>query len=352
MAKTLKVTQAIMLFFTVTLSPVVFSQPTTPASWGLKEFSLNDRKTGPVYFYVDTTNITKKAPLLIFLQGSGGYPMVFYNEGESFSFTTCTFDSELLRQQAKEFHFVMINKPGLHFCDTIKTNQRDPYKILENYIPPRYYTENLSMEWRVASARAVISFLIKNNFYDRSKIVAWGFSEGGQVVPRLAAQDKRVTHVVSVVGSGLNQFYDHIIKTRIKVVKGEYTHQKAQLEIDSYLFQFKEIYNHRNATDKTFDGHSYKRWASFCAEDPVKSLVQLTIPIYMVVGSADVNSPIYGLDYVPLEFARLRKENLTYDVCVGCDHFQTIIETPDDSLKEKSLGGEYLKKIAEWLNRH
>ena len=42
----------------------------------------------------------------------------------------------------------------------------------------------------------------------------------------------------------------------------------------------------------------------------------------MLVGSSDENSPIYGLDYIPLEYLRLGKNNLTYDVCVDCDHFQ------------------------------
>lgn len=331
---------------------VCYAQPVTPAEWGLKRFALSDKKIGPVSFYVDTTNIRKKAPLLIYLQGSGGYPMVFFMEGDSFAYTTSTFDSELLRNKEKEYHVVMIDKPGLPFCDTVKTNDRDPYKILENYTPPAYYTENLSLEWRVQSARSVITYLIKNKFYNNSKIVVWGFSEGGQVVPKLAAEDKRVTHLVSVVGSGLNQLYDNIIGTRLKVAKGEYTHQEAQSEIDGYLFTFKDIYKNPKATDKTFSGHTYKRWASFCAEDPMVSLTKLTIPIYMLVGSADGNSPIYGLDYVPLEFARLRKENLTYEVCVGCDHFQTIVESHDEKLKGKNLGEEYRKKITQWLNSH
>jgi dienelactone hydrolase len=278
--------------------------------------------------------------------------MVFFNEGDSFAFTTSTFDTDLLRDKAQEYHVAMIDKPGLSFCDTIRTNERDPYKILENYSPPDYYIQNLSLDWRVQSARAVISFLIKNGYFNSTKIVVWGFSEGGQVVPKLAAEDKRITHVVSVVGSGLNQFYDNIISARIKVAKGEYTHQEAQSEVDGYLSTFKEIYKNPAATDRTFSGHTYKRWASFCAEDPFVLLTKLSIPIYMLAGSADNNSPIYGLDYVPLEFARLGKENLTYDVCIGCNHFQTVVETTDENLKGKSLGDAYRKKISLWLNSH
>jgi pimeloyl-ACP methyl ester carboxylesterase len=338
--------------FLFSLHLTAWTQPVTPADWGLKRFTLADKKNGPIGFYVDTTNIKQKAPLLIFLQGSGGYPMMFYVEGDSFAYTTSTFDVNLLSRMTKDFHFVMIDKPGLHFCDTIKSNERDPYKLMRNYTPPAYYTETLSLGWRVKSASAVITYLIKNKYFDNSKIIVWGYSEGGQVVPKIASEDKRVTHVVSVVGSGLNQFYDNLMSTRMKVVKGEYTHQEAQSEIDSYLYTFREIYKNPEATDKTFNGHTYKRWASFCAEDPYRILAQLTIPVYMLAGSADNNSPVYGLDYVPLEFARLKKNNLTYEVCVGCDHFQTIIESGDETLKGKNVGAEYREKILRWINTH
>ena len=41
----------------------------------------------------------------------------------------------------------------------------------------------------------------------------------------------------------------------------------------------------------------------------------------MIVATADDHSPVYGLDYLKLDFIRLGKTNLTYDPCVGCDHF-------------------------------
>jgi pimeloyl-ACP methyl ester carboxylesterase len=330
----------------------VYAQPVYPKDWGLKRFTINDKTTGPIGFYVDTTNIKRKAPLLIFVNGSGGYPLCIYVESEKGGQLMTTFHSEMIGLVNKDYHLVLIDKPGLNFCDTVKIEGNDLSRVMETYQVPAYYNEMLSLSWRVNSIKAVISYLIKNGYHDGKKIIAWGFSEGGQVVPKLAADDKRVTHVVSVVGAGLNQFYDFITSVRVRVAKGELTHQQGQAEIDESLNTIKAIYADPTSTTKFFAGHTYKRWASFCSDVPLEHLSKLTIPIYMVVGSADVNSPIYGLDYVPLEFSRLGKKNLTYEVCVGCDHFQTIIETADEKERGKNVGREINGRILEWLGKN
>lgn len=262
-----------------------------------------------------------------------------------------TFHSEMIALTKDDYHFVMIDKPGFDFCDTVPVEGDDIPNLFENYQAPAYYHETLSLQWRVNSIKAVITYLIKNGYHDGTKIVTWGFSEGGQVVPKLADEDKRVTHVVSVVGAGLNQFYDFITSVRTRIAKGEISHQQGQLEIDELNTIFKAIYADPNSASKFFAGHTYKRWASFCSDVPLEHLSRLTIPIYMVVGSADNNSPIYGLDYVPLEFSRLGKKNLIYEVCVGCDHFQTIVESGDEKELGKNIGQEINERILAWLTQ-
>ena len=182
--------------------------------------------------------------------------------------------------------------------------------------------------------------------WDGSKIVAYGYSEGGQVVPTLAVDDKRITHIISVVGSGLNQFYDSIVGWRIKAAKGEITQQRAQDSIDACFKQINDIYRHPNSTMLEYNGHSYKRWASFGQSAPFEKLRKLNIPIYMIVSTADNHSPIYGLDYVKLEFIRLGKTNLTYDPCVGCDHF---LNSNDNGKMNNHR--DYMAKILKWLDQ-
>ena len=131
---------------------------------------------------------------------------------------------------------------------------------------------------------------------------------------------------------------------RIKAAKGEITQQQAQDSINAELKQIKDIYAHPGSTKLQYSGHSYKRWASFGLNPPFEKLRMLNIPIYMIVSTADNNSPIYGLDYVQLDFIRLGKTNLTYDPCVGCDHYLNSTDG-DKTVSHK----EYITKILKWM---
>jgi pimeloyl-ACP methyl ester carboxylesterase len=329
-----------------------YAQPTCPQDWGLRHFTLTDKKLGPISFYVDTVGIGRKAPLLVEVNGSGGLPLCFLvKKPTGGSFILNTWNGHLLDQAAARYHYVILDKPGTPFCDSVTSAATDMGQLIESYRPSAEYTRRLSLQWRVAATRAVISYLTQHGFHQRgSDIVAWGYSEGGQVVPRLAAEDKRITKVVAIVGAGLNQFYDELLRFRMQAHEGKISHQQAQDSVVRYLAQVRDIYQHPTATDRAYWGHSYQRWASFGGEVPLESLRQLRIPIYMLVGSADTNSPIFGLDYVPLEFARLGKTNLTYEVCVGCDHFLGYTERRADGQEKRvSRSDAYFDQILAWL---
>lgn len=327
----------------------MMAQSVTPEGYGLKEFSINDKKLGLIRFYVDTVNILRKAPLVVEVNGSGGLPLCLYIQGKKFVTTPTTFSDELFSKTKDKYHYVILGKPGTSFCDTLNLElsvaeyQKNPSQVIFAHKPSAEYTKRLSLNWRVQATQTVISYLINHGFWDKTKIVAYGYSEGGQVVPSLAVEDKRITHIASVVGSGLNQLYDGIMSWRIAAAKGELTQQQAQDSVEASFKRIAEIYKNPNATDKETGGHSYLRWASFGTVVPFEQLRKLTIPIYMIAASQDNSSPIYGLDYVRLEFLRLGKTNLTYDTCVGCNHYLGSTEN------SKQTGGSYIDKILTWV---
>nr|WP_293833845.1 hypothetical protein [uncultured Arsenicibacter sp.] len=339
----------LLLIALLLLKNGLLAQPVTPKEYGLKEFSITDKKLGLIRFYVDTVNIRRKAPLFIEVNGSGGLPLCLYIQGNKFVTTPITFNEELLSKTKEKYHYIILGKPGTSFCDTLNVDlsvaeyQKNPSQVLFVHKPSREYTKRLSLYWRVQATRAVISYLINHGFWDQKTIAAYGYSEGGQVVPSLAVEDKRVTHIASVVGSGLNQLYDGIISWRIKAAKGELTQQQAQDSVEASFKRIADIYKHSTVTDKETGGHSYQRWASFGTVIPFEQLRKLTIPIYMIAASQDDSSPIYGLDYVRLEFLRLGKTNLVYDTCVGCNHF---LNSPENST---SASVSYIDKILAWL---
>ncbi|MGF7078760.1 alpha/beta hydrolase family protein [Mucilaginibacter sp. UYCu711] len=333
----------------ITTSIALKAQPVKPADHGLKEFTLKDAKLGLIRFYVDTINIKKKQPFFIEVNGSGGLPLCIFIKGKGFGSIYNTLNEQLKAVIQKDFHYIILGKPGTPFCDTIKTNEDakhfDAHQLIANYKYSAGYTRQLSLNWRVAATKKVITYLIKQGYWDGTKIAAYGYSEGGQVVPSLAVADKRITHVIAVVGSGLNQFYDGIMAWRVKAAKGKVTQQQAQDSIDVELKRIKDIYANPGSTHLQYGGHTYKRWASFGLNPPFEKLRMLNIPIYMIVATADESSPIYGLDYVQLDFIRLGKKNLTYEPCVGCDHY---LNKPD---ADKTSQQDYNSKILKWLSK-
>lgn len=328
------------------------AQPLTPADYGLASYKIQDKQLGTISFYIDTSHLHSKAPLFIDINGSGGLPLCIYIKATNTSSVLNTFTASVIGKVNEKFHYIILDKPGTPFCDSITTGKKmeevNIPGLMENYPVSKTYNEQLSLQWRVQATKKVIDWCIKNNFWDKSKIIAYGFSEGGQVVPSLAVSDKRITHAVPLVGCGLNQFYDGIIRWRIKAAKGEITQHQAQDSINALLETLKDIYTHPAAAEKQYDGHSYMRWASFCSTIPFEQLRKLDIPIYMIAGTADNNSPIYSLDYVLLDFMRLGKTNLTYDVCIGCDHWLVTHENG----KRVEHFETYFGKILKWIDEH
>lgn len=338
--KTMK--QIALIFTTMLALSAVFGQPKTPADYGLASFSIKDKNLGNVNFYVTKNGIDTKKPLLILLDGSGNFPLytlIKKDDGSSEILGSVPFEYDKL---STKYHVVLISKPATPFLDSLNVNSFEEFA--EEYKPSKAYNQQMSLEWRVNSASLVIDFLIKNLSVDEKNIVAIGYSEGGQVVPKLALKNKKITKIASIVGGGLNQFYDFITAERLKAQKGIISSDSAQVNIDSLQKKFKEIYNNPKATDKFWMGHTYQRWASFCNDIPLENMLALDIPILLVSSGLDENSPIFGIDYVEIEFLRKKKENLTYQVYPTCDHWFN-----DQKLETNRLS-EMMDLVIKWAS--
>jgi predicted esterase len=329
------------------ISGLLKAQPTKPEDYGLKAFHLKDPKLGRIDYYLSESGIDQKKPLLIALDGSGNFPLAIFVQKTKGSEVMNSFDQDLLGLSDR-FHILLIGKPGIPFCDTIQTDTTDFEHVVAKLPSPKAFLNKNSLYWRVQAVSKVLDRLMKEIPIDKFKIIAYGYSEGAQVAPALAVSDKRITHCAAVMGSGLNQFYDFITAVRIRTLKKEITEEVAQQQIDSLFLKFKDIYTHPNATDQQWEGNTYKRWASYCSDIPMENLLKLNIPIFMTAGSQDTNSPIYGIEYIRLDFLRKHKQNLTFKT-YPTDHFFSEHYMDNGQPAQRSYKKQMLADFLNWI---
>lgn len=342
----------LLLIIVLFVSQNVCAQGVNPEDWGLKQFHIEDDQLGDIYFYVTEEGIDEEKPLLFMVIGCGGLPtMVVAQCGEK-STKIGTIPPDWINSFSKEYHVACVGRPGTPFCDTVKVEELNPLEILENYQPSEEYIKKCGMEWQVDASLVVIDSLCTLLPISGEKIIALGASEGGNIVPRLAAENPHITNLVCVISGGLNQFYSSIINNRVDAMAGTITHREAQAAVDSLFDIYKQIYADPMSTEKSWYGHPYRRWASFCTDIPLEHLVNLEVPILYVSASADRNVPILHSDYVMLEFLRLGKTNLTYRVLPGCEHWlhEKVIENGVE--KHVSRREEVFEIINDWLSTY
>ncbi len=286
-----------------------------------KTESIQSKENGIINYHIYKNKIDKKKPLLLFIEGSGNFPLYFLNPNGKYS-TSTTLNFEKL---SSDFHIALISKPGTPFVDSIKISEsgRKYYPINDTY--KKYY----SLYWRVIAGDLVINEILKKFNVDTNNVIVWGHSEGSQVAPAIAVKNSKITHVISMMGNSLNHLYDFIINERVLAEKGEITNQQAQSNIDSLFIEYEKIYKNPKSITREWFGETYYKWSSFTVTSPIENMLKLNIPILYVAGGADNNQNIINMDYARLEFLRKGKTNLTYKVFSNIDHY--FLETKMDS---------------------
>jgi pimeloyl-ACP methyl ester carboxylesterase len=310
-----------------------------------KIFSIENKKLGKVEFCTFKSTIDKKKPLMIFIHGSGNLPTFQYIKSTQ-SYNWSAFSE--IQKYKDTYHVILVNKPHVPLFDTVQgENGNYTYPVSEEY------QQKYSLEWRAEAASFIINQAIRQLPTDPSKIVVIGHSQGGQVAPKVAVINKKVTHVVLLNSNSLNHLYDFVLQERLAAFKGEQTFNSTQQNIDSLFADYKRIFNDpKNKTKKWYD-ETYFRWASFSDETPLENMLQLKIPIYVIAGGKDLwGSFIMNTDYVQIEFLRYRKTNLTYQVYPNANHF--LQDEIDENGKTTyiDLKPAIFEEIDRWANHH
>lgn len=307
-------------------------------SFGFIHHRLTDKELGEVEYHITDSQYHTKKPILLFLDGSGDNPIFYYKQHQG-SWALFSGLAIPYKQWSAQYHVVCISKPGVKFLDTLHQDDGQLHNTT--------YHQKLSLQWRVKAVQKVLDDVLKTYAVNQSRIAVWGYSEGAQVAPHAALNDKRITHCIAMVGSGLNQLFNPIIDLRLAAQAGEISHEQAQQQIDSLFAQYAAIYQNPQSDSLFWYGHTYKRWGSFCSTPVVESVLKLNIPVYIAQASADRNTSVLSSDYIKLESIRLGKTNIQYKVYPGCNHF--FMKQEGD--KTEFLMDKVMEETYEWLGK-
>lgn len=311
-----------------------------------KVFSINNKKLGKVEFCTFKSTIDQKKPLMIFIHGSGNEPTFAYQT----DLKTYAWKGFIEVEKYKDkYHVISVSKPGIPLFDTV---QKDPVTFASSYPMNDEFKNRYSLEWRAEAASLIIDQAIKLLPVDKSKVLVIGHSQGGQVAPKVAVLNKKVTHVVLLNTNSLNHLYDFILQERLASFKNEQSFEQTQQNIDSLFRDYKNIFADPKSKTKMWYGETYYRWASFSDETPLENMLKLKIPIYVIAGGKDIwQSFIMNTDYVKIEFLRHKKTNLTYKVYPNANHFLQDELLEGNKTKYIDLKPSIFKLIDEWTNK-
>lgn len=305
------------------------------ADFGFREYRIYD-KADTILFYTYQHPATTPTDLFLSLPGSDAEDIfTFHKENDSsYWFNSLTdFDFSYL---PANYLFVIVAKPGFGFCGKSKRNT----------VPAKYWKLN-SLEDRVYRANKTIGYLRKHVLKNPQKTVVFGYSEGFYVAAKLAAVNKKITHLGIGGGGGYTDFYDFIIMNQKALLSETLVQDSIIADNNSIISSLHRIIE--NPADSVFEsGYSNKRWASF-SEPPIFNLVKLDIPIYQVHAFNDDSAPVETAYIVPIEFARLKKNNLTFSVIPNTDHSFNETTASGKTINHKY---EVMTDFFKWVNMH
>lgn len=178
------------------------AQGILPSDWGLKACHIDDKELGRIDFYITGKGIDQRKPLVFMASETRGLPVMLVVISGEGSLQIGTIPPDQIQYCSEKCHVAFIGKAGTPFCDTLYSQEINPIRNLEEYQPSAEYIQKCGMEWEVRASSLIIDTLCRMLPVSGNKVIAMGFSGGGRIVTGLAAENRMITHLVSVINGG------------------------------------------------------------------------------------------------------------------------------------------------------
>ena len=278
---------------------------------------------------------TKPTKLVVFIQGTDANPVFSYKmkNGKPSIYRWFGDEYKLLDST---YTYAIIPKPGMEGI----------YNDESLSIPKAYYKNNFR-EYRVNQINLSIEDIMKNHLKKPEKIIVYGHSEGAVIGASLANKNKDITHLGFWSGNVLNNFYEFSLFNRIEALQEQQSDSLAHHNIMEIINWYDSVIRNPNSTEIDHFGFTNKRWFSY-EKPPIDDLLAIEIPIYAVFGTKDRSTPIETAYLLPIQFMQKRKTNLTFDVCMDCNH--GYVET--DNEKEIKHWDRIFREFIIWTKEN
>lgn len=277
-------------------------------------------------------NYTEKPRnLVVFIQGTDAHPIFSYSLKEDKTTISRWFGDDYTHLDPS-YTYAIIPKPGMAGI----------YNEAELSVPREYYEKNY-LDYRVHQVDTAIRDIMSRHLENPDKVIVYGHSEGAVIAAPLALKNKNITHLGFWSGNVLNNFYEFSLFNRIASLEGKQSDSLAHTNIMGILEWYKSVIEHPNSTATDHFGFTNKRWSSY-EKAPIAHLLELDIPIYAYFATEDESTPIETAYLLPVQFMQQRKENLTFEVCIGCDHGYVV----EKNGKKISHWTKTFKKFMDW----
>ena len=314
-------------------------------------FHLPDGKETTTFIVFGSKDDLKvKKPLFLFRQGSQPTPFIILDSAKYYMSTPFHF-----RDYKDEYHFVMIQKPGVRLVATQQFMDDYQKAINEGNMSKEFmsqkYIENNYRERYVDQCDKVINYLIMQPFVNSKKVVYCGGSEGFTVGADLVANfNRHMTHTVLFSGHTGRRFETNIFGIRNQVKSGEMSPEEGQIMINSLYEWWADIQQYPTALTNA-PADTYRAWASFSIRS-LDNLLKINIPLYIAYGTAD-EVVAQDLDKLPLEFIANGKRNLTLKPYYDYDHqFFKMKRDASGKVIDKEYNGDAVAKDwMDWLRK-
>lgn len=238
-------------------------------------------------------------PLLLWVQGSQPIPLILYDQRGAYP----VLPFEPL-PPALACHLAIISKPGIPLAANIEG--LNPNRVFGEQAPPPYYCQRNYLAYYVRRNTAVLRYLKRQPWVDKTNVTVAGHSEGSTIAAHLAAVPGLVSRAAYLSGDPLGRLMSELTLAR---------QQADSAAVRGYFRRWRQVVAAPDVADCLGDD---PRNESGFGPAPLPVLLQAKVPVFVGFGSRDRG--VAGDDYLRLETIRRRKTNFTFREYPGREH--------------------------------